>query len=49
MDDSGDSRHFVTYCNNCGRETKWTLIERVFHYIWKCLECGAERVASNRI
>jgi hypothetical protein len=36
------------YCDGCKRETKWSLIQRVFHTFWKCLECGAERVASNR-
>jgi len=38
----------TAYCEGCKRETKWTLIQRVFHNMWKCLECGAERVASNR-
>jgi len=37
------------YCRGCERDTNWTLIERVFHYIWKCLACGAERVAASRV
>ena len=36
------------YCDSCKRETQWTLVQRVFHNFWKCLECGLERVASNR-
>ena len=38
----------TAYCSKCRRETKWALITRVFHYIWKCLVCGGERVASTR-
>jgi len=37
------------YCEGCKRETTWTLIQRVFHNVWKCLACGSERVASDRI
>jgi ribosomal protein L37AE/L43A len=43
----GDSS--TAYCARCKRKTNWTLIERVFHYIWKCLVCGTERVASSRL
>jgi ribosomal protein L37AE/L43A len=39
----------TAYCDVCERETKWTLIERVFHFIWKCLICGRERVGPSRI
>jgi ribosomal protein L37AE/L43A len=39
----------TAYCNNCQQETEWTLIQRVFHNVWKCLICGGERVASNRM
>jgi hypothetical protein len=38
----------VAHCSVCQRETSWTFIQRVFHNFWKCLECGAERVASAR-
>jgi|GEM_PF-7046947 hypothetical protein len=38
----------TAYCDCCKRETTWTLIQRVFHNFWKCLECGVERVASSR-
>jgi len=39
----------IAYCKVCQRETEWTLIERVFHFIWKCLVCGAERVGPSRL
>ena len=38
----------TAYCDKCKRETQWTLIKRVLHYIWKCLVCGGERVGSSR-
>jgi len=37
----------TAYCKDCERETVWTLVPRVFHNIWKCLVCGAERIASK--
>ena len=36
------------HCDKCWRETRWALIKRVLHYIWKCLVCGGGRVASSR-
>jgi hypothetical protein len=37
------------YCEKCRQQTTWTLIERVFHYIWKCVICGAERFGPPRL
>jgi hypothetical protein len=37
----------LAYCEDCNRETNWTLIQRYFHNFWKCLTCGRERIAPD--